>query len=71
MQDRSVIKDEQITCGSYDKIFSCKHARPEIGFGLTGDSAWAGDAAQLTSGENLQITLNKNHKTFYIKRTIF
>ena len=54
MQDKHVIKDRHITCGSYHgnlEDHSCKHARL---FGTTGASAWIGgyNAAQLTNGEN-------------------
>ena len=54
MQDKNVVKDRQITCGSYHgnlENHSCKHARL---FGTTGVSAWVGgyNAATLTNGEN-------------------
>jgi len=52
MQDKNVVKDRQITCGSYHgnlENHSCKHARL---FGRTGVSAWVAgyNTATLTNG---------------------
>ena len=54
MQDKNVVKDRQITCGSYHgnrENHSCKHARL---FGTTGASAWVAgyNTATLTNGGN-------------------
>ena len=60
MQNKNVIKDRHITCGSYHgnhEDHSCKHARL---FGTTGVSAWVGgyNAAHLTNGERSCVTIN-------------